>query len=110
MGKQAYSNKLKCYLDKYRKAFLVKCDNVGSKQFQDIRRAIRPSSAILMGKNTVIKCCLEDYMTERGPAAKKWEGLGRLLVGNVAIVFTEGDISDVRANVVKFKAGAPARV
>jgi len=106
--KQDYAKKLYSYLDRYTKAVLVTCDNVGSKQFQDIRRSIRGQSVILMGKNTMIKRCLALYMERTGNHL--WAPLDEMLVGNVGIIFTEGDLSEVRSEVVKFKVGAAARV
>ena len=61
-----------------------------------------------MGKNTMIKKCLNIYMEKTGN--RLWEPLVELLVGNLGIIFTEGDLSEVRSEVVKFKVGAPARV
>lgn len=189
--KQEYAKRLYTYLDRYTKALLVTCDNVGSKQFQvggwmaskgphrwprrrwagagcarascacdglvapffeppigrkyhclpdcgvfaraacrasllspafwrpsshparsppsqEIRRAVRGQSVILMGKNTMIKRCLNLYMERTGN--RFWAPLEDLLVGNVGIIFTEADLSDVRAEISKFKVGAPARV
>lgn len=109
-SKQEYFIKLQNYLDSYYKAILFNCDNVSSKQFQDIRRAIRKDSVILMGKNTLIKRCLHIYLDDHGAAAKRWEGLHEFLVGNIGIVFTKSDLIDVRTEILNFKVGAPARV
>jgi large subunit ribosomal protein LP0 len=41
-------------LDKYEKILIVQCDNVGSKQFQDIRVSLRPLGAeVFMGKKVL---------------------------------------------------------
>lgn len=42
-----YDAKLCSFLDTYDRAFIVHADNVGSKQFQDIRRVRSTSSARL---------------------------------------------------------------
>jgi large subunit ribosomal protein LP0 len=97
-------------LNKYQKAFLVNCDNVGSKQFQDIRRAIRGSSIILMGKNTLLKQCLRSYLNKGDVTSQKWKHLPNLLTGNVGLVLTEGDLREIRATLLDFKIGACARV
>lgn len=52
-----------------------------------------------MGKNTMMRYCVEKYLEETGDT--RWECLvkpGRkgLLEGNVGIVFTNGDLSQVR--------------
>ena len=48
-----YDAKLRSYLEEYDKAFLVHADNVGSKQFMDIR-AVRPCAAL--SAFNVIRC------------------------------------------------------
>lgn len=48
-----YDAKLRSYLEEYDKAFLVHADNVGSKQFMDIR-AVRPCAGL--AAFNVIRC------------------------------------------------------
>lgn len=111
--KKDYRKRLAQYLQTYDKAFIVNADNVGSKQFMDIRKALRPNSVILMGKNTMMRFCVEKYLEETGD--HRWECLVKpgkkgLLEGNVGIVFTNGDLSQVKDEIAKYKVGAPARV
>lgn len=114
-GKKAlYKEKIHEYLAKYEKGFIVHADNVGSKQFMDIRKALRPQSVILMGKNTLMRMCIDLYLKEH-PEETRWECLlagGRkgLLEGNVGVVFTTADLNQVKDEIAKFKVGAPARV
>ena len=49
--KRAYGNRLVDYIQDYESAFIVGCDNVGSKQMQQIRVALRGQGAVIMGKN-----------------------------------------------------------
>lgn len=49
--KRAYGVKLVDYVNTYKSAFIVGCDNVGSKQMQQIRVALRGQAVVLMGKN-----------------------------------------------------------
>lgn len=50
--KEAYWKKLFELTDKYKKAILVDCDNVSSKQINTIRIKLRPLDAVMiMGKN-----------------------------------------------------------
>jgi large subunit ribosomal protein LP0 len=74
----------------------------------DIRSGLRAHSTVLMGKNTMMKRCVRLYC-ERG-GDDKWAVLLDQLVGNVGLVFTQGDLSAVRDEIMKFKVGAPARV
>lgn len=62
-------------------------------------QALRPGAVILMGKNTMMRFCVEKYLEETGD--HRWECLVKpgkkgLLEGNVGIVFTNGDLSQVR--------------
>eukprot|EP00884_Botryococcus_braunii_P003330 jgi/Botrbrau1/12999/Bobra.384_1s0023.1 len=106
--KEEYDNKLCSLLDTYDRCFVVHADNVGSKQFQDIRRGLREHSVVLMGKNTLMKRCIRLYCERTSD--EKWPPLLEELVGNVGLVFTKGDLSHVRDEIAKFKVGAPARV
>lgn len=109
MKKERYYNKVVGLLEGYSKAFIVHADNVSSNQFMMIRAGLRPigDSAILMGKNTMMKRCIRNYMEETGN--EKWSCLLEELVGNVGIVFTKGELTDVRDKMNEFKVGALAR-
>jgi len=106
--KEAYHNRLCDYLNTYDKAFVVGADNVGSKQMSDIRAALRPDSIILMGKNTMMKRSIRLYCEETGN--DQWTPLLDQLVGNVGLVFTKADLSQIKDEISKYKVGAPARV
>jgi len=108
--KREYAKKLFTNLDNYHKALLVKCDGVGSKQFQKIRRNIRSDSIILLGKNTLIKRSLRIYLDQGRCNAKIWEGIVCHLFGNIGIVFTRGNLDDLHKKISSFKVSAPARV
>lgn len=106
--KEAYHAKLVDLLEKHDKAFIVHADNVGSMQFQNIRKGLRPASTILMGKNTMMKRSIRLYCETAGN--DKWSVLLDQLVGNVGIVFTTSDLNEVKTEIEKYKVGAPARV
>jgi len=106
--KQAYDAKLRSYLEEFEKAFLVHADNVGSKQFMQIRAGLRGQSQVLMGKNTMRPRTIRMYVEETGDDG--WANLLPHLAGNVGLVFTKGDLSEVREQIESYKVGAPARV
>jgi large subunit ribosomal protein LP0 len=96
--------------DEYKKALLVDVDNVSSLQLNTIRHKLRPIGAkMIMGKNTLMKSSLahkmkepeeedEDY-AERKDSWKKCDELDaivKLLKGNTGIIFTNGDLSDIK--------------
>ena len=53
--KAEYFERMKVMLGQYTKIFMVTCDNVGSKQIQQIRASLRGKAEILMGKNTMMR-------------------------------------------------------
>jgi large subunit ribosomal protein LP0 len=103
-----YDAKLCELMDTHTRAFLVHADNVGSKQFMDIRAAIRGNSTILMGKNTMMRRSIRLYAERTGN--EQWNCLLDEMIGNVGIIFTTGELSDIRTAIADFKVGAPARV
>ncbi|MEW5299687.1 MAG: hypothetical protein WDW38_004260 [Sanguina aurantia] len=106
--KEAYHEKLCKMLETFDKAFIIGADNVGSNQFQLIRKGLRPDSIILMGKNTMMKRSIRLYCEQSGD--DKWACVLDELVGNVGIVFTTADLNGVKVEINKYKVGAPARV
>jgi len=103
--KEAYFVRLLDYLEKYPKCFLVNVDNVGSKQMQEIRQAMRGHGDILMGKNTMIRKAIKGHLTKI-PLLEK---LLPYIVSNIGFVFTNEDLSEIRKKLLENKRGAPAK-
>nr|XP_043634625.1 60S acidic ribosomal protein P0-like [Erigeron canadensis] len=61
-----------------------------------------------MGKNTMMKRTIRIHADNSGN--KEILNLIPLLVGNVGLIFTKGDLKEVKEEVAKYKVGAPARV
>eukprot|EP00898_Chlorokybus_atmophyticus_P009050 jgi/Chlat1/9146/Chrsp97S08395 len=106
--KENYDAKLCSLLEEFDKAFLVLADNVGSNQLQAIRSGLRPDSVVLMGKNTMMRRSIREYINRTGNHL--WESVIEMMKGNVGLIFTKGDLAAVRDEVAKYKVGAPARV
>lgn len=106
--KQQYDKKLCSLLDEYSQVLIVAADNVGSTQLQNIRKGLRGDSVVLMGKNTLIRRCIKIHAENTGN--QNYLNLLPLLVGNVGLIFTKGDLKEVTEEVAKYKVGAPARV
>jgi len=106
--KIAYDQKLCQLLDDYTQVLISAADNVGSNQLQNIRHGLRGDSVILMGKNTMMKRSIRMHSEKTGNTA--YLNLIPLLVGNVGLIFTKGDLKEVSEEVAKYKVGAPARV
>jgi large subunit ribosomal protein LP0 len=103
--KQQYFERLKAYLDKYQKIVVVGADNVGSNQMQKIRQSLRGNAEVLMGKNTMVRKVLREYV-ESNP---KVEPLIGLVKNNVGFVFTNGDLSEIEKKLLQHRVGAPAK-
>ncbi|CAI0443592.1 unnamed protein product [Linum tenue] len=106
--KLAYDSKMCQLLDDYSQVLVVAADNVGSTQLQSIRKGLRGDSVVLMGKNTMMKRTIRVHSGKSGNRAIL--NLLPLLQGNVGLIFTRGDLKEVREEIGKYKVGAPARV
>ncbi|KAL6533129.1 hypothetical protein OROMI_027241 [Orobanche minor] len=106
--KIAYDSKLCQLLDEYTQVLVATADNVGSTQLQNIRRGLRGDSVVLMGKNTMMKRSIRIHAEKTGNQTIL--NIIPLLVGNVGLIFTKGDLKEVSEEVAKYKVGAPARV
>jgi large subunit ribosomal protein LP0 len=106
--KAEYFTRMKSYLGTYSKAFIVDVDNVGSNQLQLTRRDLRGRAEILMGKNTMMRKIIREYVEENpdSPVAH----LEEQCRGNVGFVFTNGDLTKVRETLESNVRPAPARV
>ncbi|KHJ98883.1 ribosomal protein L10 [Oesophagostomum dentatum] len=103
--KANYFLKLVELFDEYPKCFLVGVDNVGSKQMQEIRQAMRGHAVILMGKNTMIRKAIRGHLS-KNPSLEK---LLPYIVQNVGFVFTKEDLGEIRTKLLENRRGAPAK-
>jgi len=92
-------------LDEYHKVLIVAADNVGSNHMQKIRSAMRGKAVLLMGKNTMIRKAIRDHL-EKTPSL---EGLLPHIKSNIGLVFTNGDLADVRTKLTELKVQASAK-
>ena len=106
--KAEYFTRLKELLSQYSKCFIVEVDNVGSKQLQVTRQALRGKAELLMGKNTMMRKCMREYV-DANPETNM-DQLIDTCRGNVGFVFTNGDLGAVREIIESNTRPAPARV
>lgn len=103
------------YLETYKKVMIVHCDNVGSAQFNVIRKELRGVAVIQMGKNTLLRKAIRKYLEDKEQKyknkanAQKVYPLVEKLKGNVGLIFTNDDLNKVRKVIDANKVGAPAR-
>jgi len=103
--KVKYFSRILNLFDEYKTCLLVGVDNVGSKQMQEIRIAMRGHGEIIMGKNTMIRKAIRGHLQEN----PHLERLLPYIVGNVGFVFTKEDLGDIRKKLLENKRGAPAK-
>lgn len=106
--KEEYYKKLYAMFSTYTKAFTVIVDNVGSQQMNQTRRSMRGVAEILMGKNTLIRKVLKEFL-EANPG-HFFENIKPKIAGNVGFVFTNGELAKVRDLILANKVPAPARI
>jgi large subunit ribosomal protein LP0 len=106
--KKEYFEKMTRMLSTYDKVFVVGVDNVGSQQMNATRRQMRGKAEILMGKNTLMKKVLKDFL-ENNPD-HFYANIEHKMTGNVGFVFTNFDLPKVRDMILANRVPAPARV
>ncbi|QLL33970.1 hypothetical protein HG536_0F02950 [Torulaspora globosa] len=103
--KAEYFAKLREYLEEYKSIFVVGVDNVSSQQMHEVRKALRGKGVVLMGKNTMVRRAIRDFIAE----LPDYEKLLPFVKGNVGFVFTNESLKDIKEVIVANKVAAPAR-
>jgi large subunit ribosomal protein LP0 len=106
--KTAYFVRMQEILTKYSKVFVVHVDNVGSAQMNKTRLQMRGKAEILMGKNTMMRKVLADFLVTN--PGHHFAELDPRMRGNVGFVFTNGDLGEVRKMILANRVPAPARI
>ncbi len=124
LKKEAYWEKLWKMTEKYNRALFIDADNVSSKQINKLRFILRDYNAeMIMGKNTLMKAALnhkmkkpeetDDDFEERKDTWKECPELEKfvqLLKGNTGIIFTNGDLAEIKKIIDSEGREAPARI
>ncbi|KAM0450325.1 hypothetical protein ACHAPV_003993 [Trichoderma viride] len=104
-NKAGYFDKLKGLLQDYKSIFIVEIDNVSSQQMHEIRHALRGKGVVLMGKNTMVRRALRTFLID----TPEYERILPFVKGNVGFVFTNGELKDIRDQILANRVAAPAR-
>uniref|UniRef100_A0A6A7GB65 60S acidic ribosomal protein P0 n=1 Tax=Hirondellea gigas TaxID=1518452 RepID=A0A6A7GB65_9CRUS len=103
--KRIYKAKLIRYLQDYKNIIVVTAQHVGSHQLQLVRQELRGRAVVLMGKNTMIRMVLREFV-ETNPSFEKFIPLVR---GNCGFVFTNEDVKVIRDVITSNRIQATAR-
>jgi len=106
--KQNFKITLEKMLSNYSRMFVVELDNVTSNQMHQVRMAMRGKAEMFVGKNTMVRFVIKKFAEEHKNQALV--ALADELEGNVAIIFTNEDLRDVRPIILANRKEAPARV
>lgn len=104
--KYQLADELKQHFQDYTKLFLVDADNVGSNQLHQIRIALRGRALVYCGKNTQMRRVIRELEKE---GMEQLEKVRLSLKLNLAIVFTNDDLPEIRDLIMDNKVAAPAR-
>ncbi|OTA03259.1 ribosomal protein (60S) P0 [Trichoderma parareesei] len=104
-NKAGYFDKLKGLLQDYKSIFIVEIDNVSSQQMHEIRHSLRGKGVVLMGKNTMVRRALRTFLVD----TPEYERILPFVKGNVGFVFTNGDLKEIRDQLLANRVAAPAR-
>eukprot|EP01040_Poterioochromonas_malhamensis_P017816 gene17816-20601_t len=103
-----YFSRMTEMLSTYGKVFVVSVDKVGSQQLNDTRKSMRGVAEILMGKNTLMKKVLKEFLAAN--PGHFYTNIAHKMAGNVGFVFTNSDLPKVRDLILANRVPAPARV
>lgn len=104
--KAEYFEKVRALFRSYNKIFVVNVDNVASSQMHHIRASVRGDAIILMGKNTMVRKAMREVLAEN----PKLEAIVPCIKGNIGLVFTNGDLKDVRDRLLSNRVQAAAKI
>jgi len=106
--KNEYFEKMTRMLSTYTKVFVVQVDNVGSQQMNLTRKSMRGTAEVLMGKNTLMRKVLKEFLTNN--PNHFYTHLEPMMQGNVGFVFTNSELPKIRDLILANRVPAPARV
>lgn len=105
--KYELADQLTEHLNNFTKCFVVEVDNVGSNQLHEIRKAMRGTAVIYCGKNTQMRRCVREFCSNN--PGSPWEAIVPKFSLNIGLVFTNGDLSEIRDKIAENKMPAPAK-
>lgn len=99
------AEELEEHFDTYSRLFIVECDNVGSDQIHNIRKNLRGKAVLYCGKNTQMRRVIRK-LEETRPELDKVRAALKL---NVALIFTNEDLVEIRDMILENKKPSAAK-
>jgi len=107
--KEEYFEKLEELLSTHTSCFIVHADHVRSRQFQDIRIALRGKAIVCMGKNTLMRKCISGWLEKEENAGSGYKMVCDKIRGNVGLIFLKNSPKECKEIVMKYTVPAPAK-
>jgi len=104
--KEPFFAKLEGLFTDYPAVLIVGCNNIGSHHMQKIKKALKDKAVIVKAKNTLIRKALRMKEKEH----PEWLSILPYIRGNVALVFTNGDLSAIKKSLLELRISAPAKI
>jgi len=104
--KEPFCEKLQTLFTDFPAVLIVGCNNIGSHHMQKIKKALKDDAIIVKAKNTLIRRALRIVDKDH----QDWQAILPYIKQNVALVFTKGDLSDVKKRLLALRISAPAKV
>jgi large subunit ribosomal protein LP0 len=113
--KEMYAERFNRLIDTYSKILFCTIDNVRSQQLHGIRASLRGKGEMIVGKKTLQKKILSmraesENATDNDKLLCENLVEENMLVGNLALVFTNEDVSVIQAILTNHKIQAPAKI
>jgi len=102
--KKPFCDKLTGLFQRYPAVFIVTCSNIGSHHMQKIKKQLRDQVVIVKGKNTLIRKALK--LSENA----QWNVISPYIRGNIALVFADGDLGDIKVRLLENRVHALAKI
>jgi len=90
----------------YPAVLIVGCNNIGSYHMQKIKKAVKKDAVIVKAKNTLIRRALRLKEKEH----PEWQAIMPYIKKNVALVFTKGDLPEIKKALLGLRISAPAKI
>lgn len=103
--KRNYRERFVQYLSNHKTIIVVTANHVGSFQLQQIRQELRGRALVLMGKNTMVRMIVREFI-QVDPAVEKFLPC---IKGNCGFVFTNEDVKEIRDILLKNRVQSIAR-
>jgi len=104
--KEPFFSKLEQLFVQYPAVLIVGCNNIGSYHMQKIKKALKDKAVIVKAKNTLIRRALRLKEKEH----PEWQSIMPSIKQNVALVFTKGDLPEIKKTLLGLRISAPAKI